>query len=121
FVMFFVVLVFPFDPPNARLQPRRLMISPAAVGCKPMMLIQPSPCHLPTVGYAQGKCAFRAGGGPNEILQPSASSLLRDRSPCKSDVRLHPRRSRAGARAPQREVNAGGISRDGGAVPRRPR
>ena len=39
----------------------------------------------------------------NEILQPSASPLLRNRSPREDDVRLHPGRGRPGARAPQRE------------------
>jgi hypothetical protein len=35
---------------NARLQPRRLIIALAAVGCKRLILIQASPCDLPIIG-----------------------------------------------------------------------
>jgi transposase len=47
---------------------------------------------------------------------PSASPLLRDRSPREDHVRLHPWRDRPGARAPQRQVQSGRVARDGRAL-----
>ena len=65
-----------------------------------MLLIQPSPCTYQLRRLSAGTCACRAGGEPNEILQPPASALLSDRSPREDDVGLHPGRGRPGARAP---------------------
>jgi hypothetical protein len=40
------------------LQPQRLIIAPAAVGCTRLILIQASPCDRPIIGrLSQGKCA----------------------------------------------------------------
>ena len=57
----------------------------------------------------------------DEILQPSASSLLRNRSPRKDHVPVPARRRGPGARAPERESDAGSLSRDDRPVPGRSR
>src|SRR2546422_8478410 len=83
-----------------------LMIAPRAVGCKRLILIQPSPCTYQLGRLSAGTCAYPRRRRADEILQRSASSLLRNRSPREDHVRLYHRRRRPGARASQCEIDA---------------
>lgn len=50
------------DGPNARLQPRRLMIAPAAVGCKPMFggpVVGPAPRFKALITLASERIGFQ--------------------------------------------------------------